>query len=238
MRRADRLLQIVQVLRRRRRPTTAETLAQELEVVPRTIYRDIAALQASGVPVEGQAGIGYLLRPGYDLPPLMFNAEELEAIVLGARMAADRGDPELARAAENVLAKVSSVLPRGASDQMWRARLMVPHRSAAAAAFGQHLPDIRHAVRDQQKLRIDYEDGHGAASSRTIWPLGLYFFSHVTIVCAWCEARQDFRAFRADRILACATLNDAFDARDGALLEAFFEQREAPGNVMRHTGHR
>lgn len=129
MRKADRLLQIIQVLRRRRVPTTAEQLAEELEVTPRTIYRDVAALQASRVPIEGQAGMGYMLRPGYDLPPLMFGAEELEAVALGARMVADRGDPELARAAENVLAKVSAVLPDRLADQMWRAALMVPHRS-------------------------------------------------------------------------------------------------------------
>lgn len=225
MRRADRLLQIVQLLRRCRAPITAEQIAEELEVVPRTIYRDIATLQASRVPIEGQAGVGYVLRPGYDLPPLMFNEDELEAIVLGARMAADRGDPELARAAKNVLAKVSVVLPDQLSSRMWRAALMVPHRSAEAAAFGEHLPLIRKAIRTQTKIEIGYQDGQGQKTGRTLWPLGLYFFSHVTLVCAWCELREDFRAFRADRIGSCTMLGDTFNAENGALLRAFLTSR-------------
>lgn len=225
MRRADRLLQIVQLLRRCRQPITAERIAEELEVVPRTVYRDIATLQASRVPIEGQAGVGYVLRAGYDLPPLMFNEQELEAIVLGSRMAADRGDPELARAAKNVLAKVSAVLPDQLSSQMWRAALMIPHRSAEAAAFGEHLPLIRKALRSQRKVEIGYSDVNGQASDRTLWPLGLYFLSHVTLVCAWCELRNDFRAFRADRIKTCMMSGDRFNAQNGALLRAFFASR-------------
>ena len=229
MRRADRLLQIVQMLRRHRAPVTAARIADELEVVPRTVYRDIAALQASRVPIEGQAGVGYILRTGYDLPPLMFDEEELEAIVLGARMAADRGDPALARAAENVLAKVSVVLPDRLSDRMWRAALMIPHRSAEAAAFGEHLPLIRQAVRTQSKIAIGYLDRQGRESSRILWPLGLYFFSHVTLVCTWCELREDFRAFRADRIRSCTMAGDTFNARNGALLRAFLASRTPQG---------
>lgn len=118
MRRADRLLQIVQILRRRGRPTTAAALAEELEVQPRTIYRDMVALQAARVPVEGEAGVGYVLKPGYDLPPMMFTADEIEAVVLGARMVIERGDPELGRAAKDVLAKVESIVPRALADQM------------------------------------------------------------------------------------------------------------------------
>lgn len=227
MRRADRLLQIVQLLRRRRAPITAEQIAEELEVVSRTIYRDIATLQGSRVPIEGQAGVGYVLRPGYDLPPLMFNQEELEAIVLGARMAADRGDPELARAAENVLAKVSAVLPDQLASRIWRATLLVPHRSAEAAAFGDHLPLIRRAIRTQAKIEIDYRDGQGEETTRTLWPLGLYFFSHVTLICAWCELREDFRAFRADRIGSCTMSGDRFNAENGGLLRAFLASRTA-----------
>lgn len=231
MRRADRLLQIVQLLRRCRTPVTAEQMARELEVVPRTIYRDIATLQASRVPIDGQAGVGYLLRPGYDLPPLMFSEDELEAIVLGARMAADRGDPDLARAAENVLAKISVVLPDRLSGRMWRAALMVPHRSKEAAAFGEYLPLIRKAVRIQSKIRIGYVDTQGRETFRTLWPLGLYFFSHVTVVCTWCELRADFRAFRADRIRSCTMSGQSFNAQNGALLRAFFDSRSSmPAN--------
>lgn len=231
MRRADRLLQIVQVLRRRSTPTTARVLAEELEVVPRTIYRDIADLQASRVPIEGEAGVGYILRSGYDLPPMMFKAEELEAIMLGARMVSDRGDPELARAAMDVLAKVSTVIPDRLSDQMWRAALLVPYRSAEAAAFGEHLPVIRRAVRNHEKLSIDYLDGQGQPSERVIWPLGLYFFSHVTLVCAWCEIRVDFRAFRADRVQSCEVTGDKFNPKNGALLKDFLRDRSGLADV-------
>lgn len=193
MRRADRLFQIIQVLRRRRRmPTTADELAAELEVNACTIHRDIGVLQASRVPIKGQAGVGYVLRSGYDLPPLMFAADELEAIVLGARLMADRGDPELARAAANVLAKVGSVLPERLADQLWRASLLVPHRPAEAAAFGVHLPIIRRAIRENRELKLTYEDAQQASSQRVIWPLGLYLFSHVTLVWTWCELRSVF----------------------------------------------
>ena len=226
MRRADRLLQIVQILRRRRAPTTADRLAEELEVTPRTVYRDIAALQASRVPIEGQAGVGYILRPGYDLPPLMFQVHELEAIALGVRMAADRGDAELARAAEDVLAKVAAVLPDRLADQLWRTSLLVPHRVADASQFGSHLPVIRQAVRSHRKLGLDYEDAERRSTDRVIWPLGLYFFSHVTLVCAWCELRQAFRAFRADRIVGCTILEEGFDGQRGALLKRFLEHRD------------
>jgi predicted DNA-binding transcriptional regulator YafY len=136
VRRADRLLKIVQILRRRRRPTTAGSIADELGVVARTIYRDIADLQAAQVPIEGELGVGYVLCKGYDLPPLMFDEDELEAIALGVRMVADRGDPMLARAAQDVLAKVSAVLPSRLSETMWRTGLLVPHRPQEASAFG------------------------------------------------------------------------------------------------------
>ena len=233
MRRADRLLQIIQILRRqRRRPTTADAIAVELEVNPRTIYRDISVLQASRVPIEGQAGVGYILRGGYDLPPLMFAPEELEAIVLGARMVADRGDPDLARAAADVLAKVGTVLPAGTADQLWRASLLVPHRSAEASAFGVHLPLIRRSIRQNRKLELAYKDAQEVTSQRVVWPLGLYFFSHVTLVCTWCELRSDFRALRADRILMCEMSGGHFNPRQGALLRAFHEARALkPGLV-------
>lgn len=226
MRRADRLLQIIQILRRRRRaPTTADELAQELEVHSRTIYRDIATLQASRVPIEGQAGIGYVLRTGYDLPPLMFVAQELEAIVLGARMVADRGDPDLARAAADVLAKVETVLPQTMAEQLWRASLLVPHRSAEASAFGVHLPAIRQGIRESRKLALTYRDAQHVGSERVVWPLGLYFYSHVTLVCTWCELRFGFRALRADRIVECKTLEARFNPRRGALLRAFHDEK-------------
>jgi predicted DNA-binding transcriptional regulator YafY len=223
VRRADRLLKIVQILRRRKRPTSARVIAEELEVVPRTIYRDIVDLQASHVPIEGEPGIGYVLRKGYDLPPLMFDEQELEVMVLGARMVADRGDPALARAAEDVLAKVSAVLPDRLSEKMWRAALLVPHRPQDDHTFGPHLPIIRQAVREHNKLHLDYVDTDDRKSSRLVWPLGLYFYSHVTIVCTWCELRGGFRAFRADRISKCKIDTEKFNPENGALFDAFMQ---------------
>lgn len=221
MRRADRLLQIVQALRRASTPTTARQLAEELEVVPRTIYRDVAALQASRVPIDGEAGIGYVLRAGYDLPPMMFSQEEIEAVTLGLRMVIERGDAELRRGAQDVLAKIEAVVPRDIADDMWKAMLFVPHRLEPRVAFGDYVAAIRAAIRDNRKLRIGYSDAEGRLTERTVWPLGLYLYSHVTLVCAWCELRDDFRAFRSDRIQTCDKLAVRFDGKNGALMRAF-----------------
>ncbi|WP_046114329.1 helix-turn-helix transcriptional regulator [Aquincola tertiaricarbonis] len=228
MRKADRLLQIVQVLRRRGRATTARRLAEELEVATRTIYRDIAALQSSGVPVDGEAGIGYVLRPGYDLPPLMFSTEELEAVVLGARMVMERSDTLLSSAAENALAKIRTVIPKAEQDRLWQSSLLVPHRLEEAVAFGPHVPRLREAIRHAHKIRIDYQDLQDRRSTRVVWPLGLYLFSHVTLVCCWCELRGDFRAFRSERIRRCDRLDDHFDPRNGALLTEFLATFRVP----------
>jgi predicted DNA-binding transcriptional regulator YafY len=228
MRRADRLLQIIQILRRSNGPTTAQTLADELEVVPRTIYRDIAALQASRVPIDGEAGIGYLLRPGYDLPPLMFDTAEIEAVVLGLAMVVERGDEEMSRGATNALAKIRAVVPQDVADTAWKALLIVPHPLEKGVGFGKHVATIRTAIRNGRKLSIAYNDEEGRRSERTIWPLGLYLYSHVTLVCSWCEERKDFRAFRSERIERCETLDDRFDGKNGAMMKAFltaFEQR-------------
>jgi predicted DNA-binding transcriptional regulator YafY len=221
VRRADRLLQIVQILRRRRKPTSAKLIAEELGVVPRTIYRDIVDLQASHVPIDGEPGVGYVLRKGYNLPPLMFDQQELEVIVLGARMVSDRGDAALTKASEDVIAKVLAVIPDRISDDVWRAELLMPHRAKNADASGAHLADVRKAVRESNKLCIDYFDGGNHQSSRVVWPLGVYFYSHVTIVCAWCELRNDFRAFRTDRISGCRMTNDKFDPQNGDLFKKF-----------------
>lgn len=228
MRRADRLLQIIQILRRSTGPTTAQALAEELEIVPRTIYRDIAALKASRVPVDGEAGVGYLLRPGYDLPPLMFGTAEIEAVVLGLSMVVERGDAQLQRGAQDALAKIQAVLPAEVADSAWKAMLLVPHPLEHGVGFGQHIVAIRTAIRESRKLSIHYSDASGQRSRRTIWPLGLYLYSHVTLVCAWCEARHDFRAFRAERIEQCKTLKTRFDSKNGGLMQAFlaeFQQR-------------
>ena len=221
MRRADRLLQIVQVLRRRKAPTTAQMLAQELEVTTRTIYRDIVTLQSLRVPIEGATGIGYLLRSGYDLPPLMFSSDEIEAIVLGMGMVSARSDPALTKSAQNALAKIEAVIPIDAADQIWRAALMVPHSTQSEIPPVAHLATIRLAVTQNRKLIISYKAVDENASTRTIWPLGLYLYSHVTLVCAWCELRGAYRAFRADRITDSTLLDERFNPKNGAMMREF-----------------
>lgn len=226
MRRADRLLQIVQILRRNRRSTTAAEIASELEVSIRTVYRDVATLQSTRVPIDGEAGVGYVLRPGYDLPPLMFSADELDAIVLGARMAMDRGDPRLALAARDVIAKVAAVLPDGDRRQFEKGPGLVPHPVSTDVDFGPYLSLIRQASRTSTKLLLVYEDSAGTRSSRTVWPLGMYLYSHVTLVCAWCEVRRDYRAFRSDRIVSCVALQETFDGQGGRLFDEFLSRHD------------
>ncbi|MBL8836231.1 MAG: YafY family transcriptional regulator [Alphaproteobacteria bacterium] len=214
MRRADRLLQIVQILRRRRRPTTADSLAAELEVSARTVYRDMDALLAGGVPIAGEAGIGYVLRAGYDLPPLMFTIEEIEAVVLGAQMVAKTGDRMLARAAEDAVAKIAHVLPGALREELERTALFAPDVGCKAPI---DLAPVRAAVRRERKLKIAYRDGAERATERRIWPLLVAFLGEAALVGAWCELRRDFRTFRADRIAAIEPLEERFDGRRGAL---------------------
>lgn len=226
MRRADRLLRLVQALRRHRRPVTAQRLAEELEVAKRTIYRDIADLKASRVPIDGEAGIGYILRPGYDLPPMMFTIEEAEAITLGLRLVRDRGDAVLAKAAADVATKISTVVPAPLAAAIEQSALLVPMRPAAAADFGPNLPELRQAIRDQVKLEIAYADESGCETERTVWPLAIFFYTHVTLVCAWCELREDHRMFRSDRIRSISLTPVRFNGRNGSLLEEFLNREE------------
>ncbi|MBL8670399.1 MAG: YafY family transcriptional regulator [Alphaproteobacteria bacterium] len=226
MRRADRLLQIVQALRRRKRPTTAELLAAELEVSVRTVYRDMAALQASGVPIAGEAGIGYVLRGGYDLPPLMFTVEEIEAIALGAQMVGRTGDAALARAAQDAVAKVEHVLPADLRAALERTALYAP-RYYPSAPTVVDLAALRLAVRRAQKVDIAYRDEQGTRTQRRIWPLALAYLWNTAMICAWCELRRDFRHFRADRIEAIAPSDDRFAAESGKLLRRYLATQGA-----------
>jgi predicted DNA-binding transcriptional regulator YafY len=219
MRRADRLLQIVQVLRRQNQPITALCIAAEVETSIRTIYRDIVTLQASGVPIDGETGVGYVLRTGYDLPPMMFSRDELEAIVLGMYLVRDRADSEVGRAAEDVLAKITAVLPDHAALNLVRSTMEVYARPMNASRFGPHIPALRHGVRQRCKLRVVYTDGEGSYSARVIWPLGFVYFTHVTLVPSWCELRQAFRVFRADRFTSVQRTTHHFDSRNGALFK-------------------
>ena len=219
MRRADRLFQIVQLLRKRK-VVTAGWLANRLEVSERTIYRDIADLVATGTPIDGEAGVGYTLRPGYDLPPLMFDRGEIEALVLGARVVESFGDPELGRSARSALDKVESVLPKERAGEISKSRLYAPRLGRSARLASTLLP-VRTALSEQKKLRIAYERADGGKSRRTVWPLGTFFWGRSWTLAAWCELREDFRNFRLDRMQAVEVLGDCFDPEPGRSLRDY-----------------
>src|SRR5215472_14705669 len=210
MRRADRLFDIIQVLRTARGPMTAAALASELEVTVRTVYRDVATLQARRIPIEGAAGIGYVLRRGFDLPPLMFTEDEAEAIAVAVRMLARTGDPGLQKAAESVLSKVTLVVPDPLRDYLNAAPVYVS-KSGAPVPARRDLPEtIRHAIRDGRKMRIAYEDGDGRRTTRVIQPFAFAYYVEATLICAWCELRGDVRHFRTDRVVAAEVLDETF----------------------------
>lgn len=216
MSRAQRLLDLIQLLRRHRRAVAGATLADELGVSLRTLYRDIESLKAQGAPIEGEAGVGYLLRPGFTLPPLMFTHDEIEALVLGSRWVSERADGPLGKAARNVLAKIGAVLPAELKDGLDASGLLIGPGAPIAAGDGE-LAALREAIRSERKLRIGYADERGAATERTVWPVALAFYDRVRVVVAWCELRDGFRHFRTDRI---ATLEAAerYPRRRAALL--------------------
>lgn len=210
MRRADRLFDIIRVLRAAAGPVTAAALAEELEVTARTIYRDVATMQARRIPIEGAAGIGYVLRRGFDLPPLMFTEDEAEAIAVGVRMLARTGDPGLQKAAESVLSKVTLVVPDPLRDYLNAAPVYVS-KSGAPVPEQRDLPStIRHAIRDNRKMRIAYEDGDARRTDRVIQPFAVAYYVEATLVCAWCELRNDIRHFRSDRIVSAEVLDESF----------------------------
>lgn len=217
MSRSERLLDLIQTLRRHRHPVSGRTLAAELGVSLRTLYRDVATLQGQGAPIEGEAGLGYVLKAGFFLPPLMLDDEQVEALVLGARWVARQPDDRLARAAADLLAKVAAVLPQDLRASLDATALLVG--PAAPRTEGVDLAAIREAIRSERKLSIAYRDAGGAPSRRLVWPFALGFFEKVRVVAAWCESRQDFRHFRADRIEALAVLPDRYPRRRQALLK-------------------
>jgi len=227
-RRADRLFQIVQIVRGARRPITAAQLAGELELTPRTIYRDIADLMASGVPLRGEAGVGYVLEAGYYLPPLMLTAVELEAALLGAQWVSGRGDPKLARAARDLVAKLQAVAPK---DLLF----LAAGPSVMAANMARTPEDIvdlqlvRDAVHARRKLTVAYADDAGRATIRTIWPIYLAYFEAVRVIVAWCELRDGFRHFRTDRIGEISVSADRFDTPLPRLRKTWAAEQKAKG---------
>ncbi|WP_248448712.1 helix-turn-helix transcriptional regulator [Sinorhizobium meliloti] len=217
MSRSERLLDLMQVLRRYRQPVSGRRLAEETGVSLRTLYRDIASLQARGAHIEGEPGIGYVLRPGFMLPPMMFSEEEIEALVLGSRWVAKRGDPRLAAAATDALAKIGSVLPADLKEKLEHSTLLVGPRKPGGETIDLSL--LRKSIRSEHKLELRYLDNDGRDSRRTVWPFALGFFEEVRVLAAWCELRQDFRHFRTDRIAEAAMLDDRYPRRRQALLK-------------------
>jgi len=218
VRRADRLFQIVQHLRLRRTRTTARDLARKLAVSERTIYRDIQDLGRSGVPIEGEAGVGYILR-GFDVPPLMFTREEIEALVIGARMVETWTTEQLAAAARQALEKIEAALPERLKAELDKPRIYaVDLRTEANART--LLDAIRQAIAMSHRIEFDYQREDGQATRRAVQPLGLYFWGNVWTLAAWCELRNDFRSFRLDRISGIAA-GEQFETEPGRTLDDF-----------------
>lgn len=224
MRRADRLFQIIQTLRRRH-VVTAGYLARELEVSERTVYRDIRDLVSSGVPIDGEAGVGYTLRRGFDLPPLMFTQEELEALVLGARVVSSWGDAGLARSASDALARVEAALPEKLRARLEQTPLFAPGFHVPSETIAALTP-LRTAIEERRIVWLRYSDEASVETERKIHPLGLFFWGYRWSLGAWCELRTDFRSFRLDRIREMAVQEDRFAPLPGQTLEDYFRLQE------------
>ncbi len=218
MSRAERLFSLMQVLRRQRQPASGVGLAAELGISLRTLYRDIASLRAQGAHIDGEPGVGYVLRPGFLLPPLMFSTEEIEALVLGSRWVADRADSSLGEAARNALAKISAVIPADLRHELDSSALLVGPGTPMAIGDAE-LRRIRQAIRMERKLDIHYRDLQDKLSVRTIWPFALGFFEQTRVIAAWCESRQAFRHFRTDRIVSLQVCDARYPRRRQALMQ-------------------
>ena len=231
MSRAERLIQLLQVLRRYRRPVSGQALADELGVSIRTLYRDIASLQAQGAMIEGEPGIGYVMKPGFMLPPIMFGSEELDALVLGMRWVADRCDKTLSSGALSTLAKIAAVLPSALRRELEESSLLIgaPLKRPTQAVS----PDLlRAAVRAERKIELTYVDGNGARSSRVVWPFALVYFDQARVLMGWCELRGDFRNFRTDRILNVEQLAVRYPKRRTTLLREWRKRNEVASRTI------
>lgn len=240
MRRADRLFQIIHVLQGRRL-TTARFLAERLEVSERTIYRDIQDLSLSGVPIEGEAGVGYVLRGGFHLPPLMFTPEEMEALIVGTRIIDAWAGKKLAGAAKDALQKIESVLPPRLKHELRKPRVFAPS-FPDVAGYGERLDNIREAINARCMVDIRYQRADGEYSTRRLWPLGLIFWGNVWTLAAWCELRDDYRTFRIDRIQKLDVTTQEFRETDAISLDALmqryreeYSENHASGQTEGHT---
>jgi len=226
MRRAERLFQIIQILRRSRAPVTADAIAAELETSKRSVYRDIAALVGQRAPIRGEAGVGYVLEAGFDMPPLMLTPDEIEAAVLGAQWVAGRGDPVLAKAASDLISKIAAAVP----DRL-RPYVLEPAIGAAPAWNPQtdriDVAQVRAWIHAGRKIRLDYSDGTGAVSARVIWPVTVGYRETIRMIIAWCELRQAFRSFRTDRVVGAEFLDDRHGKRPAVLRGEWIKFRDA-----------
>lgn len=216
----------MQLLRRHRHPVSGTHIAAALSVSLRTLYRDIGTLQANGACIEGSPGVGYVLQPGYVLPPLMFSSEEIEALVLGSRWVAQLGDAPLAAAARDAIAKIAAVLPIEARHDLEGSGLLVGPRPPADG--GSHLPLVRKAIREERKLSLAYRDGEGRVSERVVWPIALGVFDRCHVAVAWCELRQGIRHFRLDRMSSLQSLGERYPRRRRALMKQWREALRIP----------
>ena len=216
MRRADRLFQIIQILRRGRGPHTADRIAEELETSKRTVYRDIASLLGQRVPIRGEAGVGYVLEDGFDLPPLALTPDEIEAAVLGAQWVTLRGDAALARAAQDLIAKIGAAVPE-------RLRPFALEPATRAATNYNVVPDgldmaqVRRAIHGAKKIKLTYRDEQDRETERTVWPFAVGYHETVRLMIAWCELRKDFRSFRTDRVAEAEFLDERYPERAATL---------------------
>jgi predicted DNA-binding transcriptional regulator YafY len=237
MSRTERLLDLLQLLRRHRAPIAGASLAQELGISVRTLYRDIATLQGQGAEIEGEPGLGYVLRPGFMLPPLMFSIDELEALILGgAWVGKQTDDPRLSSAAGNALAKISAVLPPELRREVEAGTLIVTSRRPEPVQIDPSL--LRDAIRKELKLRIGYRDDLGRETERVIWPFLIGFFEQRKVVSAWCELRNDYRHFRMDRIASAAATGERLPRRRHALLKDWRERMDAEIATYREAAAR
>ena len=230
MKRAERLLQLLQILRRHRRPVTGEAIAAELEVSLRTVYRDIASLIADRVPIRGEAGVGYVLGEGFDLPPLMFTPDELEAVMLGLRWVARRGDQHLSRAAQDTVAKIGAVLPERLKPFLFDAGLMVPPFERVIRDTVD-VAQLRNAIREGRKVSLVYTAEDGKQSERVIWPIAVAYYDAQRLILAWCELRQAFRSFRTDRMARAEVLEQKYPTRRKVLLKQMQDELEREHGV-------
>ncbi|MBP1129644.1 MULTISPECIES: YafY family protein [Serratia] len=227
MSRTERLFDLMQILRRHRYPVTGQALAQEMKVSMRTLYRDIATLQQQGAEIVGEAGVGYVLRPGFMLPPLMFSQQEIEALVLGMRWVGRRGDSQLAGAANNALAKIADVLPATLRDELEASTLLIGPMDLVKVA-DETLVLIRDVIRQERKLAVDYCDREGNVSERILWPFALGYFEQTRMLVAWCELRQSFRHFRLDRIHRATLLEQRYPRGRRMLMKEWHKAQGIP----------